>query len=213
MIKVFIGEDHEIVRDGLKSLLTDIPGVSVVGEAANGKEIIETIPGDTDIVLMDINMPVMNGIETTKQIQQKYDGINVLVLSMMDHENYVAEMFNAGAKGYMLKNTGKEELLYALKRIKEGGMYVSPEIMAKSLEKMVLLSRENQRSVSSVALSKRELEVLKLLAEGLTNNEIAEKLFTSRRTIETHRKNLIDKTASKNTAALIRFAIMNGIIN
>jgi DNA-binding NarL/FixJ family response regulator len=122
-------------------------------------------------------------------------------------------MFNAGAKGYMLKNTGKEELLYALKRIKEGGMYVSPEIMAKSLEKMVLLSRENQRSVSSVALSKRELEVLKLLAEGLTNNEIAEKLFTSRRTIETHRKNLIDKTASKNTAALIRFAIMNGIIN
>lgn len=213
MIKVFIGEDHEIVRDGLKSLLRDTPGVSVVGEAANGKEIIDNIPGDTDIVLMDINMPVLNGIETTKQIQQKYDGINVLVLSMMDHENYVAEMFNAGAKGYMLKNTGKEELLYALKRIKEGGMYVSPEIMAKSLEKMVLLSRENQRSVSNVALSKRELEVLKLLAEGLTNNEIAEKLFTSRRTIETHRKNLIDKTASKNTAALIRFAIMNGIIN
>jgi len=213
MIKVFIGEDHEIVRDGLKSLLRDTPGVSVVGEAANGKEIIDNIPGDTDIVLMDINMPVMNGIETTKQIHQKYDGINVLVLSMMDHENYVAEMFNAGAKGYMLKNTGKEELLYALKRIKEGGMYVSPEIMARSLEKMVLLSRENQRSVSNVALSKRELEVLKLLAEGFTNNEIAEKLFTSRRTIETHRKNLIDKTASKNTAALIRFAIMNGIIN
>src|SRR6478736_515410 len=128
MIKVFIGEDHEIVRDGLKSLLTDTPGVTVVGEASNGSDVIKNIPKDTDIVLMDINMPVMNGIETTKYLNEKMDKVNVLVLSMMDNENYVSEMFNAGAKGYMLKNTGKDELLYALNRIHDGGLYISPEI-------------------------------------------------------------------------------------
>lgn len=212
MIKVFIGEDHEIVRDGLKSLLTDIPGVSVVGEASNGQEVINKMPEDTNIVLMDINMPVMNGIETTRYLNEKQGRVSVLALSMADNENYIAEMFNAGAKGYMLKNTGKEELLYALKRIHEGGMYISPEIMVKGIEKMIHHTKETVKN-TNVNLSKRELEVLRLLAVGLTNNDIAEKLFTSRRTIETHRKNLIDKTGSKNTASLIRFALLNGIID
>lgn len=212
MIKVFLVEDHDIVRDGIKSILTDTPGISVIGEASNGNELLKQISPETDIVIMDIHMPLLDGVETTKLLSLQNKNVKILILSMLDHENYITELFNAGVKGYMLKSTGKDELIYAIKRIHNSGMYISPEIMAKSIDRFILLPRDNSNK-TNIALSKRELEVLRLLSEGLTNNEIAEKLYTSRRTIETHRKNLIDKTSSKNTAALIRYAIMEGIIN
>lgn len=211
MINIFIGEDHEIVRDGLKSLLFNISDINIIGEAATGKEVVDHLPENTDLVLLDLHMPVMDGIETTRYLSRNFSRTKVLALSMMDDEMNVTRLFHAGAKGYMLKNTGKDELMYAIRRVYEGGMYVAPEIAIRMLTKM-MDNVDAQSMRPTVALSKREVEVLNLLAEGLTNNEIAEKLFTSRRTIETHRKNLIEKTGSRNTASLIRFAITSGIL-
>ncbi len=212
MIKILLAEDHEILRDGLKSLLKDEPGLAIVEEAKNGKEVIEKISmTEVDIAIMDINMPIMNGLETTQYLHQNHKGVKVLVLSMMDNDKYLTHMFAAGATGYLLKSTSKEELIYAIKKVAKGGTYICSEMTLNILDK----PKRNYDSLtghSSVYLSKRELEVLQQIAEGLTNNEIAVKLFTSRRTVETHRMNLIEKTKSKNTAALIKFAILNGFI-
>ncbi len=212
MIKILLAEDHEILRDGLKSLLKDEPDLIVVEEAKNGREVIEKLSiTEVDIVIIDINMPVMNGLETTQYLQEHFKNIKVLVLSMLDNDKYLTQMFEAGATGYLLKSTSKEELIYAIKKVAKGSTYVCSQMTLNILDK----PRQDTDAVASqttVSLSKRELEVLQQIAEGLTNNEIAVKLFTSRRTVETHRMNLIEKTKSKNTAALIKFAILNGYI-
>lgn len=212
MIKIMLAEDHEILRDGLKSLLKDEPGLSVVEEAKNGKEVIEKISQvDVDVAIIDINMPVMNGLETTQYLNEHYKKVKILVLSMMDNDKYLTQMFEAGATGYLLKSTCKEELIYAVRKVAKGGTYICSEMTLNILDK----PKQDFDSLTgqcAVSLSKRELEVLQQIAEGLTNNEIAVKLFTSRRTVETHRMNLIEKTKSKNTAALIKFAILNGFI-
>lgn len=213
MIHLLIGEDHTIVREGLISLLKNEQSISIVAEASNGVEVIEKLNECTpDIAIIDLNMPVMDGFETNRFIQENYKYVKVLILSMLDHEHYVAEALESGAKGYMLKNSGKEELLYAIRRIHAGGMYISPEIVAKLIISLQNQVHEIKKAAPPVALSKREIEVLSLMADGYTNNEIADKLFTSRRTIETHRKNLIEKTGSKNTASLIKFALIHGIV-
>lgn len=212
MIKILLAEDHEILRDGLKSLLKDEPGLAVIEEAQNGKEAIEKIANtEIDVAIVDINMPVMNGLETTQYLREHHQNVKVLILSMMDNEKYLSQTFEAGATGYLLKSNSKEELVYAIKKVARGGTYICSEMTLN------IMDRPKQdfdplTGQCSVSLSKRELEVLLQIAEGLTNNEIAEKLYTSRRTVETHRMNLIEKTKSKNTAALIKFAILNGFI-
>lgn len=212
MIKVLLAEDHEILRDGLKAILSGNSEISIVGEAGNGQEVIEHLKNvEPDVILMDINMPVMNGVEATQYISKNYPDIKVVILSMMEHENYLNQLKEAGAKGYLIKSTSKEELIYAIKMVQKGHMYVCSGMT------MNLLSKPKQEETAftyppSANLSKREVEVLKLIAEGLTNNEIAERIFTSRRTVETHRMNLISKTGTKNTATLIKYAIKNGLL-
>jgi DNA-binding NarL/FixJ family response regulator len=206
MIRVIITEDHDILREGLQSLLKDEPTIGVVAEAANGKvllDYLETTP--VDVILMDINMPVLNGIEATKIIASEFPHVKVLALSMLDNSNYVQVMLNAGAKGYVLKSTGKNELVHAIQEVASGKKYIS-----KALECVPSAAGKDLPKPSK--LTKRELQVLELLVEGMTNKEIAEKIFLSKRTVETHRKNLIEKTHSKNTSALIRYAICNGIV-
>jgi DNA-binding NarL/FixJ family response regulator len=211
-MKILIGEDHPIVRDGLKAILLNDPTIKI-DEASNGKEVLEKISeSEPDIAILDINMPILDGFATAKHISLHYPNIKMLVLSMHDHDNYIAKMFEAGAKGYMLKSNHTDELLYAIKRIHSGGVYLSPEITIKHLHRILEENSIRKEQTQQVPLSKREFEVLILIAEGLTNNEIADKLFTSRRTIETHRKNLIEKTGSKNTASLIKFAIQNRMV-
>lgn len=213
MVKIILGEDHQIVRDGIIALLEEEKQFSIVATGTNGQEVLDKIPEtQPDIAILDINMPVLNGFEASKIICEKYHDIKILILSMMDHEQYVADLFDCGVKGYMLKNVGKDELVYAIKRIYSGGLYLSPEIVVKILSKLPHEPQTSPRNIPMAPLSKREIEVLSLMAEGLTNNEIADKLFTSRRTVETHRKNLIEKTESKNTAALIKYAVLHGII-
>jgi DNA-binding NarL/FixJ family response regulator len=212
MINIMLAEDHEILRDGLKSLLKDEQDLTVVEEAKNGQEVILKIPHvDVHVVIMDINMPIMNGLETTKYLHEHHKDIKILVLSMMDNDKYLSQMFEAGASGYLLKSTSKEELIYAIKKVAKGGTYVCSEMTLNILEKPKT-DGKSDLDPNAVSLSKREIEVLRLIAEGMTSKEIAKKQFTSTRTVETHRMNLIEKTKSKNTAALVKFAILNGFI-
>jgi DNA-binding NarL/FixJ family response regulator len=202
MIRVILAEDHDILRDGLQSILANDDQIKIVGEASNGKMLIDlmkTVP--VDVVLMDINMPVMNGLEATEYITENYKKVKVVALSMMEHSSYLQQMLKAGAKGYILKSTGKNELISAIKKVMDNEIYISQEMASKQDEKE-----------GKIKLTKRELQVLELLAEGLTNKEIAEKIFLSKRTVETHRKNLIVKTKSKNTSSLIKYAINEGIL-
>ena len=211
MIKVFLAEDHQILREGIVNLLKDDLEIIVVGEASNGKEAIEKLSTfATDVAILDINMPLVGGLEVTKFLKKNYPSIKVLVLSMLDHENYATKMFQAGAKGYALKNIGKEELLRAIKKIHIGETYVSPEIAALLVHK--LQTGFTNKSKFGEDFSKKEIEVVSLIAEGLTNHEIAEKLIISKRTIEAYRTNLIEKTGTKNTASLIKYVIENKII-
>lgn len=212
-VKVFLVEDHEIVRHGIRALLEGEPDIIVTGEAPNGVEMLKKLENDQpDVLLMDMNMPEMGGVECTTQVKSKYPAVKVLILSMHDHESYLVDMIYAGADGYILKNSSREELLFAIRKVANDGVYISSEFTLN------MLARQNRRDLRKqssppVVLSEREMDVLLLIAEGHTNTEIANKLFTSVRTIETRRKNLLDKTGTNNTATLIRYAVMNGLVS
>ncbi len=210
-VKVFLVEDHEIVRQGIKALLDGEPDIIVTGEASNGIEMLKRLDsGLPDVVLMDMNMPEMSGVECTTEVKKKYPGVKVLILSMHDHESYLVDMIYAGADGYILKNSSREELLFAIRKVANEGVYISSEFALNMLAKH---KRDTRRTLPPVVLSDREMDVLVLIAEGHTNTEIADKLFTSVRTIETRRKNLLDKTGTTNTATLIRYAVLNGLVS
>lgn len=220
MIKVILTDDHQIIRDGIKALLKEEHKISVVGEASDGEELIRLLSSTpADVVLMDINMPKKDGFETTRYLKENFPGVKVLVLSMLKHESYVNRMLEAGALGYILKNAGKDELMSAIELVASGTPFISSEVALELLKKTQGTPAVSASKVTGESgqlhkvLSKREVEVLNLIAQGFTNAEIAEKLFISKRTIETHRQNLLEKTHMKNTATLIKYAIQNGIIS
>lgn len=217
MINLIVTDDHKIIRDGIKSLLRSEQTIQVVGEAANGNELISLLATTpADVVLMDINMPEKDGFETTQYMAEHYPNIKVLVLSMLDHESYVNKIMNAGASGYILKNAGREELCSAIQLVARGIPYICSEVAMDLLKKTHSSAPAPsglRTDMETKDLSKREMEVLALIAEGYTNAEIADKLFTSKRTIETHRQNLLEKTNCKNTATLIRYALQRGLIS
>ncbi|MGY3052573.1 DNA-binding NarL/FixJ family response regulator [Pedobacter sp. UYEF25] len=215
MLKILLAEDHVIVRDGIKALLQSQFGVQVIGDAANGKELIDMIGNGLipDMVLTDLNMPEMDGISLIKELKLRWPDIKIMVLSMLDNEKYVAQAFSEGCLGYLLKNVGPEEMMFAIKTVESGTKYLCNELSEKLIEKLIEdLNFLSDQTYKHVELTSREIEVLYLIAEGYTNNEMADKLFLSKRTIEGHRQTLIDKTGSKNTASLINFAVMNGFL-
>jgi DNA-binding NarL/FixJ family response regulator len=224
MIKVILADDHRIIRKGLRSLLENEPTINVVGEAENGLQLIDLLESTpVDVVLMDIKMPEMDGFDATLHLHENFNSIKILALSMYESENYINRMMELGAQGYLLKNITKDELVHALQIIASGKSYISADITLNLLKKNnepaetltqtdTVLGKANSNS-GLVELSKRELEVLKLITDGYTNAEIAEKLFTSKRTIDSHRQRIIEKTQAKNTAALVRYAISKGMIN
>ncbi|GAB3539973.1 response regulator transcription factor [Pontibacter brevis] len=215
LIRVILTDDHNIIRQGLRSLLEGDDDVEVVGEASNGQELLELLDHiAADVVLMDINMPVMDGYEATKQVKEQFPDVKVLALSMLNSEPFVQKMMENGASGYILKNTGKAELRSAIKLVASGSQFMCADLAIKFLHKSSGPEEETEKANrSNSVLSKRELEVLGLIAEGYTNAEIADKLFTSKRTIETHRQNILEKTNAKNTANLVKYAIQNGYIS
>lgn len=215
MIKIVLVEDHNIVRNGIKMLLESEPNIKIVGEATNGQEAIDLLKkdSDVDVFLSDINMPCLDGISMIHILKKSYPRLKVIILTMLDNEKYVVKAFNEGAAGYLLKNVSADELIFSLKHVKAGGSYLCSElsiILLKRLVNNLLIS--TPEAEGDVDLSSREIEILQLIAEGYTNGEISEKLFLSKRTIEGHRQSLIDKTGSRNTAALVRFAVLHGLV-
>ena len=218
MTRLLLADDHTILRDGIRALLSAEPDLEVVGEASNGAEvltILETTP--VDVVLMDVQMPVLDGFATMPELRRRFPEVRVLALSMLDHENYVARMLEAGALGYVLKNAAISEITYAIRTVAAGNPFLCTEIGLNLLYKLTNGAAQPEETAAAlpppgIELTNRELEVLRLIAEGFTNQEIADKLFTSKRTIETHRQNIIAKTQAKNTAALIKLAVSRGLI-
>jgi two-component system response regulator NreC len=214
-LKVILAEDHLIVRDGIRLLLERMESIHVVGEATNGTEVLEMLNQglEADVVLTDISMPEMDGISLIKALKTAYPDIKVVILSMLDQQKYIIEAFSEGALGYLLKNTGLDELVFAIRQASMGQKYLCSELSFKYMDEVM----QRQVGISAVQhplveLSSREVEVLNLIAEGLTNNEISDQLFLSRRTVEGHRQALIEKTGVRNTAALIRYAVLNGFV-
>lgn len=218
MINIILVDDHKIIRDGIRAFLREEKDITVTGEAGNGRELLQVLASTEQphVILMDINMPDMDGFEATKAILEQFPEIKIMVLSMLDHEKYVQKMLDAGAAGYTLKNTGKDELLFGIRTVAAGNKFICTDIGLCFLNKLVkgpVVSFNQSTEKKASDLSQREIEVLKLIAEGLTNAEIADKLFTSKRTIESHRQNIIEKTQVKNTASLIKYALTQGIID
>jgi len=213
-IKIFIVDDHDIFRDGIKLLLSSGQTAEVIGEACNGQEFLDKMDSvQPDVVLMDIAMPVLDGIETTKRAHEKNNELKILALTMFGDEKYYYQMIQSGVKGFVLKSSGISELLKAITEVCEGRSYFSNELLIKLIAG-ISEQKENKKNneIAESKISKREIEVLRNIAMGLTNEEIGNKLNISTTTIRTHRANLISKTGCTNTASLIMFAIKNKLV-
>ncbi len=211
--KIVIVDDHFIFRNGLRDLLEEIPSANVIAEASSGEEFIEILPGlNPDLVFMDIKMPGMNGVETTRKALEMFPDLKILALSMFGEGEYVEEMLQAGAMGYLLKNIGKDELIKAIDNMANDKGYFSDEILV-TVTRQVFNARQKSAEQNILdSFTKRELEVLQLVSQGYSNTEIAEKLEISPRTVGGHRNNMLSKSGLKNTAALISFALKNQAI-
>jgi DNA-binding NarL/FixJ family response regulator len=215
MIRLLIVDDHAVLRSGLRALLSQEPGIELVGEANNGQELLDILPtSPTDVVLLDMNMPVLDGVATAQRLAAEHPQVRVLMLSMVDQPRSIGQAFAAGAHGYILKNADRNEILVAIHTVMAGKRFLCSEV-GLSLLDLVLATTPAPPVVASAPspLSRREQEVLQLVADGLTTQQIADQLFTSRRTVETHRQNILEKTGAKNTAALVRYAIAQGFLS
>lgn len=212
-VHILLVDDHDIVRDGLKSLLEDEIGYNIVAEAENGRKAIEACEQhDIDLAIMDINMPEMDGIEATVRIKEKHPDIKILALTMMDEDQHIRQMIEAGASGYILKSSNKEELLEAITKILDGKHYFSHDA-AQTVLLDLIKGRDQDTKQDPAQLTDRQLEVLELIAKEYTNQEIADELYISIRTVDAHRRNLLQKTGAKNTAGLVTYAIKHNLID
>lgn len=213
--KVMIVDDHDMFRDGVKLLFSTSDVAEVAAEARNGKEFLGMVESiNPDVVLMDIAMPEMDGIEATKIAHEKYPNLKILALSMFGDEKYYYQMIQCGIKGFVLKTSGISELQKAIGEVAKGGSYFSNELLCKLITNLSANKSASDEFLSETKekLSKREIEVLKEIAMGLTNDEIADKLNISATTVRSHRANLLSKTNSNNTASLVMFAIKHKLI-
>jgi len=213
-IRILLADDHALVRSGIAALLQMHDEFEVVGEAGDGLEAIEkTTQLSPDIVLIDISMPGISGIEATKVIRKKCPDTAILVLTMHDSEEYIYQIFKAGADGYILKSARKEEVLTAVRTVAEGGKYFSQKIADVLLKGYVRkgFSKKSDSAADELPLTARELEVLALIGDGLSTQQIAERLFISPRTVDTHRTNVMQKLDIHSSAQLVRFAIDRGL--
>lgn len=209
-IRVALVDDHQLVRDGLKSILLSIGDVKVVGEAGDGYEAIKLCASqDIDVVIMDIAMSGLNGLDATKRITGKHPETNVLILSMYDSEEYIARSMQHGARGYLLKNAQPQEFENAIRKVASGGVYLSPEIGEQMRRHLI-----NQRPIgdSLQLLSARQREILQAIAEGKSTRDIAELLSISPKTVETHRGHLMQKLDIHDIAGLVRYAVKHGLV-
>ena len=213
-IKVLLAEDHTIVRKGIRSLLDADADIEVVGEAENGREAVEkTETLSPDIVVMDHTMPLLNGLEATRQIRQRFPDVNVLILTMHTNEEYIFQFLRAGASGYLVKQTAPNELVAAINAIHAGESFLSPAIHKTVIDEYLRQGAAVGKGDSLDTLTDREREVLQLLAEGFSNREIGEQLHISIKTVSVHRTNLMHKLDMHSVTELTKYAIRKGIID
>lgn len=212
-IRVLLADDHTILRAGLRMLLDAQPDIEVVGEASDGKQALaEALRLQPDLVLMDITMPEMNGIEATRQIKRALDATRVLILTMHENEEYLFQVLRAGASGYILKEAAGTELISAIRIVFSGRFYMSPSAQSMMVGDYLQRVRSGEERDSYSALTEREREILKLVAEGHTNNQIAERLFISPKTVDTHRTHIMDKLNLHSRAELVKYAMRRGLL-
>ncbi|MEZ5007257.1 MAG: response regulator transcription factor [Chitinophagales bacterium] len=210
-IRLLVADDHQVVQDGIKLLLRKVANFEIVAAVNNGEEAFEYLQNNTiDVLLTDISMPKMDGLTLTKKVKADFPEIKVIILSMHNETSIVQDAISAEADGYVLKNTGRKELEEAILKVANGGIYYSAEIV-KIIMKGIKLDKKIESNTKT--LSDREIEVLQLVCDELTTNEIAEKLFLSPLTIDTHRKNILKKTGTKSIVGLIKFAIANQLVD
>ena len=210
-IRLAIIDDHAVVLDGLKTMLNSFDSLEVVYTTQTGQTLLEHFQSDApDVLLMDIQMPDINGIDLCKQITKQYPSVKVIAFTSFDDSNYVKQVFRSGAKGYLLKNSDKQTIVKAIETVMQDEEYMDEAIKKILLQESITGHR---RSLFEVPLTKREKEILKLIADGLSNQDIADKLFISLRTVETHRLNLNQKLDVKNTAGLVKEAMKRGLID
>ena len=212
-IKVLVADDHTILRQGIKSLLANEEEIEVIGEAKNGREALtiieETLP---DVILMDIAMPGLNGLEATRRIKKKFPRMKVLVLTMYTNEEYIFQILNAGANGYLVKETAFQDLISAIKAVYKNEAFMSPSISKKVINSYIKRAQNDEEETCEV-LTTREREILQLIAEGNSSKKIAELLFISPKTVETHRTHIMDKLNIHNRTGLVKYAIRKGIVD
>ena len=212
-IKVLLVDDHAILREGVHALLAREPDILVVGEAADGQEALEQVPRlKPDVVIMDIVMPRMNGLEATRLITERHPESRVLILSMYDDHEYVVQIIQAGASGYVLKRVVTEDLVRAIREVYAGESFLYPPIAAKLIGDYLRVTKGERGDVPGEPLTAREREVLKLIADGHTNQAIAEQLGLSRKTVDSHRANAMRKLDLHDVTEVVKYALRTGMI-
>lgn len=213
-ITVFLADDHTIVRQGLAKLLEGEPNLKVVGEAENGREAVKKVESlKPDVVIMDISMPLLNGIEATRQIKKIAPQTKVIILSMHSHDRYIGELLNHGASGYLLKDSTGSDIIRAISAAVKGDTYLSPSISRRVIEDYLSLKKKSPQEDLYSKLSNREREVFQMVAEGRSTKEISDILCVSPSTVKTHRANIMEKLQLQNISQLIQFAIRIGIVD
>jgi DNA-binding NarL/FixJ family response regulator len=213
-IKVMLADDHQIFRDGIKSMLSDEANLDVIGDVSNGDELLEMIKSVTpQVIVLDITMPGLSGIELTKIVSEQYPEISVLILSMHKNEDFVMNAMINGAKGYLPKDTSRQELLEAIATIASGEEYLSKLISSNMMKNYIRKAKfEQDRTEKNVSLTQREVEIIEKVGAGLLNKEIADKLNISVRTVDCHKNNIMRKLKIKSSAELIIYGIKNHLI-
>ncbi|WP_075343140.1 response regulator transcription factor [Tenacibaculum agarivorans] len=208
-INILIADDHQIVIDGLSSLIKNEKHINVVAEAKDGKQVLDILEKVTiDIAILDIEMPKLDGVQTTLKIKELYPDIKIIILTMYNKAELIKNIISAGADGYILKNKGKEELVKAINIINDGEEYFGDEVTKTLITDL----KQKEKQEQLIRLTRREKEVLKLIADGKTTPQISKILFIAPPTVETHRRNLIDKTGVPNSKGLVKFALLNNYI-
>jgi len=211
-IKIVLADDHELFRDGFSVMVAKLRDIELVGEAADGYELLQKVDAlQPDVVITDIRMPKLDGIAATRQLQETYPKLGVIALTNFEEQTMIVDMLEAGARGYLLKTARKEEIIEAVKTVSEGKNYYCDSTSPRLSELIAKSAFNPYRKSKKIEFNEREKEIICLICEGLTNKEIADRMFLSRRTIETHRENIKDRIGEPSTAALIVYAIRNGI--